>query len=133
MKGDRATLKPKADGSIDESKFAEGALAGRMIVPAGKTCELDVELTTGTYTLFCNMVEDHGRRTTRPLRQRHVGGGRGVLALSGSLRAGIPGPLTRATPPVHSGLAASVHGRVRLAAVAETTPRGRERSSPEGA
>ena len=60
MKGDRSTLKPKADGSIDESKFAEGALAGRMIVPAGKTCELDVELTSGTYTLFCNMVENMG-------------------------------------------------------------------------
>ena len=60
VKGDRSTLTPKADGSIDETKFAVGALAGRMIVPAGKTCELDVVLDTGTYTLFCNMVETMG-------------------------------------------------------------------------
>ena len=47
------------DGSVDESQLPDGALIGEIeAYPAGETCDGVFELAAGTYTLFCNIVEE---------------------------------------------------------------------------
>ena len=49
-----------ADGALDESKLADGALIGEIEpFPAGETCAGAFELEAGDYTLLCNIIEDH--------------------------------------------------------------------------
>lgn len=47
------------DGSADEEQLPDGALLGEIEkYPAGETCDGVFELEAGTYTLFCNVVEE---------------------------------------------------------------------------
>jgi hypothetical protein len=47
------------DGSVDEDQLPEGALLGEIEkYPPGETCDGVFELEPGTYTLFCNIVEE---------------------------------------------------------------------------
>jgi hypothetical protein len=47
------------DGSVDEAQLPDGALIGEIEgYPAGETCDGVFELEAGTYTLFCNIVEE---------------------------------------------------------------------------
>ena len=58
IKGPAASLPLAANGAVDEEALPAGALVSRIAVPAGQECDLpDVELSTGDYTLVCNMVE----------------------------------------------------------------------------
>lgn len=55
---------PKAltvvDGKVDEDALPDGAFIGEVeAFPAGETCTGTFELTAGSYTLFCNIAEEH--------------------------------------------------------------------------
>ena len=47
-------------GKVDEAALPDGAFIGEVeAFPAGETCEGTFELAGGSYTLFCNIVEEH--------------------------------------------------------------------------
>jgi uncharacterized cupredoxin-like copper-binding protein len=55
---DPAALPTKADGSIDESKLDQTAFVGEVEpFPAASSCDGTFELTAGSYSLICNIVE----------------------------------------------------------------------------
>lgn len=48
------------DGKVDEDALPAGAFIGEVeAFPAGEACEGTFELAAGSYTLFCNIVEEH--------------------------------------------------------------------------
>ena len=57
IKGDSFDALPKAaNGSVDESKLAAGALVGRTEkLAAGKACSTTVDLAPGKYVMVCNI------------------------------------------------------------------------------
>ena len=62
VKGESADALPKdADGALDESKLAEGALIGEIeeMAPT-QLCEGNFALQAGSYVLVCNVVEEEG-------------------------------------------------------------------------
>jgi hypothetical protein len=54
-------LPTAADGSVDEDKLPAGALVGELerFTP-GNSCSAGLDLTGGSYTLFCNVVGTEG-------------------------------------------------------------------------
>jgi uncharacterized cupredoxin-like copper-binding protein len=56
-----AGLPTASDGKVDEDKLPDGALIGEVeAFNPGVSCSGTFALTTGTYTLFCNIVGDEG-------------------------------------------------------------------------
>ncbi len=54
-------LRTKADGSVDEDRIPDSASIGEVEeLKRHKTKILKTDLSTGTYTLFCNIVETDG-------------------------------------------------------------------------
>lgn len=62
VRGDSSTLPIAEDGSVDEAELPEDALLGEAEdVDPKKSATLEVDdITPGTYTLFCNLVEVSG-------------------------------------------------------------------------
>lgn len=51
------------DGKVDEDALPAGAFIGEVeAFPAGEECKGTFALAAGTYTLFCNIVEQHEGR-----------------------------------------------------------------------
>lgn len=51
---------PVVEGKVDEDALPDGAFIGEVeAFPAGETCSGTFELSAGSYTLFCNIVEEH--------------------------------------------------------------------------
>jgi hypothetical protein len=59
-----AALPKDADGALDESRLPAGALVGEVeaFPGGGERCDGTFELAAGTYTLLCNVVEEHDGR-----------------------------------------------------------------------
>lgn len=50
-----------ATGTVDEDQLPDGAVIGELeAFSPGRSCSAGFELTSGTYTLFCNVVGDEG-------------------------------------------------------------------------
>jgi hypothetical protein len=55
---DPATLPRAADGTVDEGKLPAGTFVGEIeAFPAKQRCQGTFALTTGSYALFCNILE----------------------------------------------------------------------------
>ncbi|MEY2434707.1 MAG: high-affinity iron transporter [Acidimicrobiaceae bacterium] len=56
-----AAMTTKTNGAVDEDKLPPGAGVGELeAFSPGRSCSAGFELTSGTYTLFCDVVGDEG-------------------------------------------------------------------------
>jgi len=66
-------LRTNADGSVDEDRIIDSASIGEVEeLKRHKTKTLKTDLSTGTYTLFCNIVETDGTKLSHYAQGMHT-------------------------------------------------------------